>query len=557
MKTPRTSLLSQTFGWNRADWATVVFFAAVINLMMLAPTLYMLQIYDRVLIGGSGWTLLAVTLITIFLLVVMAVADWFRSRLLIRIGQSIDARVAPAVFQAAYRQRLQGKSGSAGQSLGDLTQVRQFLTGPGLLALLDIPWIPIYIGVLYLLHPLLGLTAFGFGVLQLVTTWLSHRGSQQQVDANQQAVQAADVASAQFLRVADAVSAMGMAGRARRLWQQRHATALSAEETLARQQARWTGWSKWLRYTQQSAALGVGAWLAIRGEITAGAMIAGNVLTTRALAPIDAWAQTWGAALGARKALGRLQALLGAPRDATATPATQTPAPGGDAVVRLEGVTIAFPNRPHPALENIDLSLMPGQLTLVQGPSASGKTTLARAVLGIAAPTSGHVHWQLRGRSASDAIGYLPQSVDLFDGSVAENIARFGAPDTHQVIEAARLVGLHETIQRMPFGYDTPIGAGGQFLSGGQRQRVALARAVYGNPDLLVLDEPNAQLDANGEMALQGALAQMKRRGCALLVISHRPGIQALAESILTLSRGHIVQRAAPRAVPNPQALPA
>jgi ATP-binding cassette subfamily C exporter for protease/lipase len=226
-------------------------------------------------------------------------------------------------------------------------------------------------------------------------------------------------------------------------------------------------------------------------------------------------------------------------------------------MVRLEGVTISFPHRPHPALDQVDLALLPGQLTLVQGPSASGKTTLARAVLGIAAPTAGRVHWNLRGRSASDAIGYLPQTVDLFDGSVAENIARFGEPDTQKVIEAARLVGLHETIQRMPFGYDTPIGAGGQFLSGGQRQRVALARAVYGNPDLLVLDEPNAQLDANGEMALQAALVQMKRRGCALLVISHRPGIQALAESVVTLSRGQVVQRSAPRTVPSTQALPA
>jgi ATP-binding cassette subfamily C exporter for protease/lipase len=536
-----------TFGWNRPDWIAVGFFAAVINLLMLVPTLYMLQVYDRVLASGSHLTLVAVSLITLFLLGMMALADVFRSRLLVRIGQSIDARLAPAVFQAAYVARLEGRSGTAGQGLADLTQVRQFLTGTGLLALLDVPWIPIYLGVLFLLHPVLGCSAIAFGLVQVGMTWLAHRGSQARVESVQQAALAADTIGSQLLRVADSVRAMGMGPRARRLWHQRHEGALRAEAAQAAHHARWTGWSKWLRYTQQAGALGVGSWLVIHGEISVGAMIAGNVLTTRALAPVDSFAQTWAAALGAQKALARLQALLGAPRQPAITPATHAPAEG-DAVALLSGVTVTFPHRQSPALDGIDLALLPGQVTLVQGASGSGKTTLARAALGIVAPDSGHVEWNLAGRDVADGVGYLPQSVDLFEGTVAENIARFGTADSEQVIEAARVAGLHETIQRMPTGYETPIGAGGQYLSGGQRQRIALARAIYGMPQLVVLDEPNANLDSTGEMALQSALAQLKRRGCAVLVISHRPGVQAVADQIVTLAQGRIVQRAMPRA---------
>ena len=542
------SFWRETFAWNRREWITVGCFAAVTNVLMLAPTLYMLQIYDRVMVGGSLLTLASVTLITVFLFCVMALADWFRSRLLIRVGLSIDARLSPAVFRAAYRQRLQGQQGSAAQSLGDLTQVRQFLTGPALLAVLDVPWIPVYVAVLFLLHPVLGCTAIVFGLLQLGMTWLAHRGSGARVDAAGEATRRADATAAQLLRAGDIVSAMGMGARAQRIWQEQQAASLQAEERSAAHQARWTGWSKWLRYTQQSAALGVGAWLVIHGELTAGAMIAGNVLTNRALSPLDAWAQTWGTALAARKALGRLVELFDATRTPLQTPATLAPAQDGmQGLVQLDGVGMTFPERAAPVLEGINLVLRAGQVTLLQGPSGSGKTTLARAVLGVVTPTAGTVAWNLAGRDAADAIGYVPQSVDLFDGSIADNIARFGQADTQQVIEAARLAGLHETIQRMPFGYDTPVGVSGLFLSGGQRQRIALARAVYGQPDLVVLDEPNAQLDIHGEMALQAALAQLKRRGCAVLVISHRPGVAQVADQVVTLDKGRIVQRATPR----------
>ncbi len=558
MKLAGARLWSGLLAWNRPDWLAVTGFAAVINLLMLVPTLYMLQIYDRVLVSGSQGTLLAVTLITVFLLALMASADWFRSRLLIRIGLSLDARLAPAVFRSAYRQRLQGQPASITQHLGDLTQVRQYLTGPGFLALLDVPWVPIYVGVLFLLHPVLGAAAILFGVLQLGATWLSHRGSQGRVEKAQQASQHAESTAAQFLRASELIRAMGMGARVRRLWQERHGHAMRVEGEVDARQARWTGWSKWLRYTQQSAALGVGAWLVIRGDLTVGAMIAANVLTTRALAPLDAWAQTWGLALGAGKAFERLKSLLASSaQEPVQAPARHTSEIDAGEVARLEQVGISFPGRPAPVLQHIDLVLRKGELVLLQGPSGSGKSTLARTLLGIASPTEGRVLWALGERPASEAIGYLPQSVDLFAGTVADNIARFAEADSRKVIEAAQLAGLHETIQRMPMGYDTPVGVAGHFLSGGQRQRIALARAVYGMPELVVLDEPNAQLDSSGEIALLQALAQLKRRGCAVLVISHRPGVLQVADRVVTLARGRVASLARPPRAETPEAIAA
>lgn len=524
--------------WNRRDWLAVAAFAAVVNLLMLAPTLYMLQIYDRVMVSGSLLTLTAMSLVTLFFFCLMAAADWFRSRVLIRIGLGIDMRLAPAVFQAAYRQRLAGQPGQAAQGLTDLTQVRQFLTGQGLLALLDAPWIPLYVGVLFLLHPVLGMTAIAFGLLQLGLTLLSHRGSTAQAAKVGDAARQGDSAAAQLLRSADVIVAMGMGPQAQERWRAAHAQALAAEAAQSAHHARWSGWSKWLRYTQQSAALGVGAWLVIRGEMTAGAMIAGNVLTNRALTPLDAWAQTWNAALAASQALGRLQQLLGLGQTATSVTQPVVASAETERTARLASVQVRFPPRPAAVLDGVDLDLRRGQVTLLQGRSGSGKTTLARVVLGVVAPDAGQVRWWLDGHVAADAIGYLPQSVDLFDGTIAQNIARFGPPDSRQVIEAARLVGLHETIQRLPMGYDTPVGAGGMFLSGGQRQRVALARAVYGLPALVVLDEPNSHLDAQGEAALLQALDRLRSQGSAVLVISHRAGVQAVADQIVTLQGG-------------------
>lgn len=561
MSQPRGSW-RETLAWNSKDWLVVAAFTAAINLLMLVPTLYMLQVYDRVLVSGSTLTLLAVSLLALALLGVMAMTDAFRSRLLIGIGRTIDRRLAPAVFQATYRQRLRGEPAAAAQRLGDLTQVRQFLTGQGLLALLDLPWIPIYIGVLFLLHPVLGVTAILFGLLQVAAGWTAGRGTQPHVAAAQEASQRADHLGWQLLRGADIASVMGMTRSGRARWLAQQGQANERDQQMQAHQARWTAIGKWLRYTQQSAALGVGAWLVIRGELSAGAMIAGNVLTTRALAPIDAWSQAWASAMGAAQALERLKALLqesGVPGKAPAIDAAtlrRVKAGEPQALVSLDGISVRFPARVSPALDDVTLMLRAGQVTVVQGGSGSGKTTLARVVLGTVDVAAGQV---LRAPGVdvthAEAIGYLPQQIELFEGTVAENIARFEQPDAHEVIAAAQLAGLHDIIQRLPLGYDTPVGAGGQFLSGGQRQRIALARAVYKRPPLVVLDEPNAQLDSAGEAALQQALAQLRGAGCAVLVISHRPAVLSVADQVLKITAGRVTDLRQRASAPAPVAL--
>jgi ATP-binding cassette, subfamily C, bacterial exporter for protease/lipase len=541
--------LKQTLMWNRHDWLAVGCFTMVINLLMLTPTVYMLQIYDRVMASGSTLTLLALSLIALFFFGLMVTADWFRSRLLIRIGQAIDRRLAPAVFQATYRQRLQGQAVTAAQRLADLTTVRQFLTGQGLLALMDMPWAPIYLSVLFLLHPVLGGAAILFGLTQFALALASNRHAQQGVAQGHSSGLHADDMAAHLVRNADVISTLGMTPSALRNWSALHAAEHRFDNSALRRQASWGAVGKWLRYTQQSAALGVGAWLVIQGELSPGAMIAANVLTTRTLAPIESWSQTWASALAARAAMHRLKALLNsaAPESDPAPPASS----GAIATLpQLEQVGVSLAGRDQPLLANITLRCQPGQITVIQGPSGSGKTTLARVLLGIQPPTQGTLSGVQPTDAQRDDVGYLPQSIELFDGSVADNIARFAKPDTAQVIAAAQLAGLHEILQRLPRGYDTPIGAGGQFLSGGQRQRIALARAVYGCPPLLVLDEPNAQLDSAGEAALHTALLRLKALGSCVVVISHRPGVLGIADQILTLDGG----RMAPPAAPNPPA---
>lgn len=532
---------AQVLRWNARDWVVVVGFTLLINLLMLAPTLYMLQIYDRVIVSGSSLTLLAVSLVVLFLFVLTGLSDGFRSRLLIRIGQLMDQRLSPAVFQATLRERLRGEAPDMGPRMADLTRVRQFLTGPGFLALMDLPWIPIYLGVLFLLHPVLGWFAVGFALLQWGMAALTNHRAQQLTDASEKHMRAVDQLTHQFRRLGPVVTIMGMAPAVRQRWAHTQTQARLADEQALSHQARWGAFSKWLRYTQQSASLGLGAWLAIRGEISLGAMIAGNVMATRALAPIDAWAQTRSAALAARDAMARLALLL---TPVSAVPAQEVQAavePGTTDLIRLNHVDVRVGATGRQVLKGINLAFRAGEITAIQGPSGSGKTTLLKVLLGIQPIAAGQVQRQLNPTTQGDAVGYLPQAIELFDGTVAQNIARFAQPDSHAVMAAAQLTGLHETLQRLDQGYDTPIGPHGHALSGGQRQRIGLARAVYGQPALVVLDEPNAQLDSAGEAALYQAMRRLRDQGACVVVVSHRPGAAAMADQTIQLDQGAVV----------------
>lgn len=528
--------------FRRELWVVGVF-SMVANLMMLAPTLYMLQVFDRVLSSRSELTLIVLSLITLFFFFVMGFAEWSRSRVLVRVGVRMNELLSPRVFRASFDAHLKRPELQPAKPLTDVTELRQFLTGTGVIAFFDTPWTPIYIAVLFMLHPLLGWMAIGFALLQAGVAYWSHRSSVEssKLLAMRQSQSLAQVQAK--LRTSEAVQAMGMLESLRQRWQTYQNAYLRQHAITHGDQHRVTAISKWLRYAQQSLALGMGGLLVIQGELSAGAMIAANVLTTRALAPIDQLVGSWRGFLGAKQAYDRLDALLDE-FDGDA-PALQKVLPSGE--VRIDGVRAGAPGSDVPILKGVTLGFKPSSVTVVLGPSGSGKSTLARVILGVWPTQSGRVWWGERPMDAwtpeerGAAVGYLPQDVELFDGTIAENIARLAEVKSELVIEAAKLAGLHDAILRFPKGYDTPIGAVGGLLSGGQRQRLGLARAVYGRPSLVVLDEPNANLDDVGEAALQQAIVLLKAGGAAVVVISHRTGVLQVADQLVVLKEGAVV----------------
>ena len=532
----------------RREFLMVGVFSMVANVLMLSPTLYMLQVFDRVMSSRSELTLLAMSLITLFLFGVMAFAEWMRSRVLVRSGVRLDALLGTRVFNASFDAHLAPSRVSPARSFGDLIQIRQFLTGQGILAFFDTPWTPIYMGVLFILHPMLGFLALFFAAVQGALAWFGHRRT---VTPAEDASKASSESAAYLqskLRNAEVLEPMGMVHNLRPHWARRHA---HAQELQGRAQAithRITAWSKFIRYSQQSLALGAGALLVIDGQLSPGGMIAANVLMSRALAPIDMLVGTWRGFIGARSAFRRLEALLAAHPERD--PALSRVAPQG--ALTLRDVVAVAPGRAEPILKGVSVAVPQGTVTVVLGPSGSGKSTLARCMLGIWPDVSGEVlidGLPIAGWDRNELgpyVGYLPQDVELFEGSIAENIARFGEVSPEKVIAAARSAGLHEMILRFPKGYDTPIGEAGHLLSGGQRQRIGLARAMYGDPVLVVLDEPNANLDDVGEAALVRAVQELKVKGCTVFLITHRPGIVAVADRVLILRNG-VVKADGPR----------
>jgi ATP-binding cassette subfamily C exporter for protease/lipase len=545
MKTPEFSKRSELTAvlWTfRREFLAVGVFSMVANVLMLSPTMYMLQVYDRVMASRSEMTLLAISLVTLFLLAVMAFSEWMRSRVLVSAGLRLDERLSTRVFNASFDAQLNQSGGPPPRAFGDLIQVRQFLTGHGIFAFFDTPWVPVYIAVLFILHPWLGFLAIFFAVIQGFLAWWGHRTSVAPAEAASKASADVNAYLQSKLRNSEALESMGMVGNLLQHWRERHDAYIEKSSLAQGVTHRITAVSKFIRYSQQSLALGMGALLVIDGQLSPGAMIAANVLTTRALAPIDMLVGVWRSFISARQAFLRLEALLAQypQRDA----ALKRVAPRG--AVTLEGVSAMATGRTEPILKKISLSAQPGSVTVVMGPSGSGKSTLARVIVGIWPQVDGKVMLDDLPLQSWDRIqlgphiGYLPQDIELFEGSIAENIARFTALDSANVIEAAQSTGLHEMILRLPKGYDTPIGEAGSLLSGGQRQRIGLARAVYGNPALVVLDEPNANLDDVGEAALMKAVLDLKAQGKTVVLITHRPGAVAVADQVIVLNDGRI-----------------
>ncbi|WP_226051342.1 type I secretion system permease/ATPase [Dickeya chrysanthemi] len=524
--------------FRRSFWSVGIF-SAVINLLMLAPSVYMLQVYDRVLASGNGITLLMLTLLMVGLCAFMGALEWVRSLLVVRLGTRIDLALNQDVFNAAFARNLEAGDGRAGLALTDLTLLRQFITGNALFAFFDVPWFPLFLLVLFLLHPWLGLLALGGTVVLVALTWLNQRLTNQPLaEANQHSQQATHLADAQ-LRNADVIEAMGMLGNLRRRWLTRHYRFISLQNLASERAAAVGGASKYSRIALQSLMLGLGALLAIDGKITPGMMIAGSILVGRVLSPIDQLIAVWKQWSSARIAWQRLTKLIAAypPRPTTMA----LPAPEGHLGVEQVSLRSA---QGHARLQNIHFSLQAGETLVILGSSGSGKSTLARLLVGAQAPTQGKVRLdgadlnQLDKSAFGPAIGYLPQDVQLFKGTLAENIARFGEADPQKVVAAAKLAGVHELILSLPNGYDTELGDGGSGLSGGQRQRIGLARAMYDDPCLLVLDEPNASLDSEGDQALMQAIVALQKRGATVVLITHRPALTTLAQKILILHEG-------------------
>lgn len=532
----------------KRHFQSAFFFSALVNILYLAPTLYMLQVYDRVMSTGGVMTLIFITVVIVLALGTLALLDNVRSRLLVRAGLRIDRLLAGEVLgRLISRARVGAGAPRVGQAMREFDTFRQTLAGPGMLSLFDAPWTPIYLGFCFILHPLLGLVTLLGGVILVTLAILNERSVKPKLQKAGEAAAAAYMAQETAANSAEVVKALGMRNAlvARQLTDRTVATDMQAQAAFAG--GKYTGAIKFVRLALQSLALGLGAWLAIERQISGGAVIAASVLLSRALQPLEQVVGAWSGVVQGRQAFQTLVDLF--TQYPPELPRTQLPPPKG--LVQVEQVSVRVGDAM--ILKGISMSIHPGEVVGLIGPSGAGKTTLARVIAGAVPPDYGTV--RLDGADLKDwesdrlakYVGYLPQDSILFHGTIRDNISRFqaftGTPAAEideKVIIAAQAAGAHEMILRLPKGYDSMLGVGGRGLSSGQSQRIAFARAIYGEPAMIVLDEPNAHLDAEGEGALMRTLLGLKARGAAVLLVAHRTGILNAADKMIVLRDGAI-----------------
>jgi PrtD family type I secretion system ABC transporter len=540
--------MRDALGACRGAFMAMFVFSVAINLLVLASPLYMMQLYDRVLNSRSMDTLLLLTVITLGAMIVMAALELVRGRLMVRVSGWLDARLAGEALIADVVASLNRGATPSAQGLRDLAGFRAFLTGPGMFPILDAPWVPLFLLVIFMLHPLLGWLALAGALLLFGLALLNERLSASPLNAAGKAAREVQDIADMNVRNADVIEAMGMMPNLVERWRAANAESFAFQAKASDRAVAITAVSKFVRLALQSLMLGAGAYLVIEREATGGVMIGASIILGRALAPVEQAIGSWRAIVSARQSYRRLRELLAAtpPRGLR----TSLPPPKGR--LRVENVIFAPPGVREPVIKNVSFELNAGEMLALIGPSASGKTTLARLIVGTWRPQRGQV--RLDGASLAawepdergQHVGYLPQDIELFAGTVRDNIARMGKGDDAAVIEAARSAAVHEMILGLLDGYDTEIGSGGMWLSGGQRQRIGLARALYGAPPLIVLDEPNANLDNSAEERLVQTLAELKGQATVVL-ITHRLNLLNLADKVLLLRDG-TVEAFGPRA---------
>ena len=543
MRNDVKSDLQEAISLCRGSFATAAFFSLFINFLMLVPALYMLQLYDRVITSGSESTLVMLTLIMVLLFMTMGGLEWARTMILVRVSARLEILLNVRLFGVAFKQALYGPGvGEASQPLDDLTGLRRFLTGNGLFAFFDAPWMPIYIAVMFMFHEWFGWMAVGTVVILTILAYINEKLTVATLTEANNLHMAGSGLVNKNLRNAEVVESMGMLAGVRDGWLAGVKKVLFLQAKASIRGGTVQAISKTTRLLSQSLVLGLGAYLVILNEITPGLMIAGSILLGRALAPIDLMIGGWKGFIAARMQYERLnKGLLNVPKDLAKM---ALPAPDGEIIV--DNLVVSPPGSRTPIIKGVSLSLAPGESLGIIGPSAAGKSTLARALLGIWPALQGKVRldgvdifgWNRE--ELGPYIGYLPQDIELFQGTIGDNISRFGGLDSDKVVTAAKIADVHEMILALPNGYDTIIGASGGVLSGGQRQRIGLARAVYGQPKVVLLDEPNSNLDEKGEAALSKALKALKQNETTVIVITHRPGIVEVLDKLLVLRDGQM-----------------
>lgn len=521
-------------------------FSIAAGLLVLAPSVYMLEVYARVVDSRSHLTLWMLTLAVLMAYAVMEVLEWVRAEMLLEVGHEADRKVSPRLFDLIFDAHLRRQPGGTLQVMSDWKTVRDFLHSPFVSSAMETPVALVFLVLVYLINPLLGWVTLGGAVLQVFIAWLTERSTQPPLAAANRTSQAAQQYVDGSLRNAEVIEAMGMIRHIHARWIQRQREFLALQAQASAAAGGFQAASKMIQQVLGSALLGLSAWLLLQNQLSGGPamMIVASIIGARVLAPLVQMVTQWRAVVNARDAWGRLSAVMMAVP--AREPGMPLPEPRGLLAVEqlVAGAPVPPGQSPIPILKGLQFVLQPGESVAVIGPSAAGKTTLARMLVGLWPAISGKVRldgadvYNWNKRELGPHLGYLPQGVELFEGTVAENICRFGDPQAESVEAAARAVGLHEFIMSLPQGYDTPVGRDGSVLSGGQRQRVALARALYGEPALVVLDEPNSSLDEAGDAALYAALQGLKARGATVVVMTHRSSVLAAMDKVLLLVDG-------------------